>query len=1082
MSIQVALHHKTEYHYDRPVTLMPQVIRLRPAPHCRTPILAYSLKVLPAKQFFNWQQDPYSNYLARIVFLEAAREFVVEVDLVAEMVSINPFDFFIEEYAESYPFRYESNLAVELHPYLEIKESGPLLMDVVREMRRDKLHMNDYLVELNRRVHQEVRYIIRMEPGVQTAEQTLTKHSGSCRDSAWLMVQLLRHLGLAARFVSGYLIQLTADVAALDGPSGTDRDFTDLHAWAEVYLPGAGWIGLDPTSGLLAGEGHIPLACSADPQNAAPISGTYTWNKRPGIDEDEVATDFRFTMTVARVVETPRVTKPYTDGQWAAIDQLGHQIDADLNAQDVRLTMGGEPTFVGIDDRDAAEWNTAAQGPTKRLRADTLLRRLRDRFAPGGLLHFGQGKWYPGESLPRWAYACYWRKDGIPLWTDPHLVAEDGRDYGYGPEDAQAFVTDLARRLAVNPVHAIPGYEDTWYYLWKERKLPTNVDPLKSNLDDAEERARLTRIFEQGLDKIVGYTLPLRRVDSEDGPRWQSGQWCVRREHLFLYPGDSPMGYRLPLDSLPWEPKGDRDEVLEDDPWRDRHPLPTKAELHQRYYLKPAWSTNSASSAHSNGRVQQPARNENLVRTALCVEPRGGRLYVFMPPTPTSEDYIELIAAVEATAKALHMPVMLEGYAPPFDPRLVHFKVTPDPGVIEVNIHPSANWAWSEVEKWDHDAAVRRGARQARLCAEKFMLDGKHTGTGGGNHIVLGGPTPADSPTLRRPDLLRSLVGYWHNHPSLSYLFSGLFLGPTSQAPRIDEARNDSIYELEVASSLVQARVAAEVREWRASSPWLNDVPAVAGRSRLPQLAHRCHRQHAPGRVVHRQALFARFLDRPAGAGRIPRLRDAAARPHEPGAAAPDARPDRPLLEQSLSGKIGTLGHAASRPLHAGAFCPARFPRRAGRAAPRRLSVQGRMVRAAFRISLPALGQDHARRGSSGIAASDRAVARARRGNGVGGNGPLCRFVGRARRGEGARLDRSAPRHHLQRPAHPAAPNRRSRRVRGQRALSRLAAAVVPASDDWHACAARFRSLRHVDAAQPGRLRLPRRASGRPIV
>ncbi len=788
MSIQVALHHKTEYRYDRPVTLLPQSIRLRPAPHCRTPILSYALKVQPCKHFLNWQQDPYSNWLARLVFAEPTREFVVEVDLIAEMVAINPFDFFIEEYAAKYPFCYEAGLAVELHPYLEIKESGRRLMALVRDLRRDNIEMNDYLVEMNRRLHQEVRYVIRMEPGVQSCEETLTKKSGSCRDSAWLMVQLLRHHGLAARFVSGYLIQLTADERTLDGPSGPERDFTDLHAWAEVFLPGAGWIGLDATSGLLAGEGHIPLACTADPQNAAPISGTLTFENRDGVDYDEVATDFRFTMSVRRILETPRVTKPYTEEQWQAIDQLGRQIDAELDAHDVRLTMGGEPTFVGIDDRDAPEWNTAAQGPTKWLRADTLLRRLRDRFAPGGLLHFGQGKWYPGESLPRWAYACYWRKDGISLWTEPHLVAEDGRDYGYGPDDAHAFISDLARRLAVDPGHALAGREDTWYYLWKERTLPVNVDPLESRLDNPEERARLATIFEQGLNKVIGYALPLRRIETEAGRFWQSGKWLLRREHMFLLPGDSPMGYRLPLDSLPWEPAGQRDEMIEEDPWSERRPLPTKARMQQRYSPQARWRT-------PNAEAVDCTFAHNAIRTALCVEPRGGRLYLFMPPLRSAEDYIELIAAVEATAKALHMPVMIEGYAPPFDPRLLHFKVTPDPGVIEVNIHPSANWG----DLVHNTETLYEEARQSRLCAEKFMLDGRHSGTGGGNHIVLGGPTPADSPVLRRPDLLRSLVGYWHNHPALSYLFSGLFIGPTSQAPRIDEARNDSIYELEIA-------------------------------------------------------------------------------------------------------------------------------------------------------------------------------------------------------------------------------------------------------------------------------------------
>jgi uncharacterized protein (DUF2126 family)/transglutaminase-like putative cysteine protease len=800
MSIRVALHHKTEYHYDRLVTLAPQVVRLRPAPHCRTPILSYSLKIQPGEHYLNWQQDPYSNYLARLVFPKPTRSFVVEVDVIAELTSINPFDFFIEPGAADYPFTYDKVLAVELHPYLEVKETGPKLTHLVEQMRRGQVRTIDYLVGLNRRLHEDIRYIIRMEPGIQTCEETLTRASGSCRDSAWLLVQLLRRLGLAARFVSGYLIQLTADQPALDGPSGPVHDFTDLHAWTEVYLPGAGWVGLDPTSGLLAGEGHLPLAATADPQQAAPISGSFQFDAEH--EDDEVGTDFHVAMTVTRILETPRVTKPYTEDQWRAIDSLGRNIDQELTARDVRLTMGGEPTFVGIDERDSAEWNTAALGPVKRQRADVLLRRLRDRFAPGGLLHFGQGKWYPGESLPRWAFGCYWRRDGLPLWNEPSLVAEEGRDYGYGPEDARVFIDNLARRLRVHPEHCLPGYEDAFYYLWKERRLPDNVDPLDSHLENPEERARLAKVFEQGLAKVVGYALPLcketlsrlspvgEKGRGEGAGRlvWRSGPWFMRAEHMFLIPGDSPMGFRLPLDSLPWEPPEQRQSLKEPDLWAEQRPLPTKAELNQRFLQVPVRRSDSFEPAAS-------AKGDALVRTALCVESRHGRLYVFMPPQERVEDYLELVTAIEATARSLHMPVMIEGYPPPHDGRLVHFKVTPDPGVIEVNIHPAHDWS----ELVHNTETLYEEARQARLCTEKFMLDGRHTGTGGGNHIVIGGPTPADSPILRRPDLLRSLIGYWHNHPSLSYLFSGLFLGPTSQAPRVDEARNDSLYELELA-------------------------------------------------------------------------------------------------------------------------------------------------------------------------------------------------------------------------------------------------------------------------------------------
>jgi uncharacterized protein (DUF2126 family)/transglutaminase-like putative cysteine protease len=819
MAIRVALNHKTVYRYDRPVTLLPHVVRLRPAPHCRTPIPSYSLTIHPRPHFCNWQQDPYSNYLARVVFPEPARELSVEVDLVAEMTAINPFDFFIENSAEHHPFAYDDVLARELIPYLEVQPAGPKLQSLIADLRREGVRTVDYLVELNRHLRQAVKYVIRMEPGVQTCEQTLALGSGSCRDSAWLLVQLLRHLGIAARFVSGYLIQLAADVKALEGPSGPEQDFTDLHAWAEAYVPGAGWVGLDPTSGLLAGEGHIPLACTADPSTAAPVTGTFEWARDPAWGEDDQCKEeFHFRMSVARVHEDPRVTRPYSEEQCQAIDSLGREVDDRLRGADVRLTMGGEPTFVSIDDRDGPEWNTTALGAGKRRLAGTLLRRLRDRFAPGGLLHFGQGKWYPGESLPRWALSCYWRRDGVPIWEDPALVADDTRDPGHGEAEARRFAAELARRLGVDPAHAAPAHEDIWYFLWREHRLPVNVDPLQSRLEDPEERARLARVFGQRLRQVVGHALPLRAGQPGE-PRWVSGTWALRRERLYLVPGDAPMGYRLPLDSLPWEPEEVREPFLEADPMAPRGPLPPRPGNDQPHLAAgpreptgPAWLEQRwadgvvGASAGGNGQV-----TPGVVRTALCVEPRQGRLHVFIPPLPRLEDYLDLVATVEATAFALRLPVLVEGYPPPHDHRVNHFKLTPDPGVLEVNVHPAHGWE----ELVETTCALYEEARQARLCTEKFLLDGRHTGTGGGNHFVIGGPTPADSPVLRRPDLLRSLLGYWHNHPSLSYLFSGMFLGPTTQAPRVDEARNDSLYELELAFRQIPDRGGCP--------PWLVD-------------------------------------------------------------------------------------------------------------------------------------------------------------------------------------------------------------------------------------------------------------------
>ena len=828
MSIHVALNHVTHYRYDRPIHLGPQVVRLRPAPHSRTRILSYSMKVEPAKHFINWQQDPQSNYLGRLVFPDLTTFFRVEVDLIAEMAVYNPFDFFLEPSAEKFPFVYEPELLVELAPYLRKAEATPLFAEYLAGIDRSGRATNDFLVALNQRLQHDIAYLIRMEAGVQPPEVTLRNASGSCRDSAWLLVQLLRHLGLAARFVSGYLIQLKSDVKSLDGPSGTEVDFTDLHAWCEVYLPGAGWIGLDPTSGLYAGEGHIPLACSPEPSSAAPISGTL----------DPCETTFEHHMSVTRVWEAPRVTLPYSDAQWEVIDALGHRVDADLRRHDVRLTQGGEPTFVSVDDREGGEWNTEAMGPTKRGLSEDLMAHLYKRYGAGGLLHYGQGKWYPGEQLPRWSLNLFWRKDGVAIWRDAKLFASEHDDLGATPAHARDFLRRLAARLKVNRDFVFAAYEDAYYFLWRERKLPSNVDPLDSRLADVQERARLTRVFARELDQPVGYALPVAR-DERQPTVWRSTPWYLRGDRCYLIPGDSAIGFRLPLDSLPWAKAADMPWVHPPDPTADVEPLPD-GDRADATDDQPAWHAQHDSTepapepgdehATPGGHHDAlPPADETLpaalklhesagfvVRTAISAEPRHGRLYLFMPPTSALEDYLDLIAAVEATARDMKMPVVIEGYEPPKDSRLSLLRVTPDPGVIEVNVQPVASWG-ELVAQTTH---LYGAARETRLTTEKFMLDGRHTGTGGGNHFVLGGTTVADSPFLRRPDLLASMIGYWHNHPALSYLFSGMFVGPTSQAPRIDEARNDSVYEIELAFAEL-ARI-AEVEAGK-TPPWLID-------------------------------------------------------------------------------------------------------------------------------------------------------------------------------------------------------------------------------------------------------------------
>ena len=779
--------------------LAPQTIRLRPAPHARTPVLSYALIVEPKPHFINWQQDPQGNHLARVVFPERVTHFDVTVDLVADMATIDPFDFFLEPEAEQWPFSYDPLLEQELAPFRRVAPIGPRLQALLDAVPRGEQRTVDMLVGLNRAVQSRVAYIVRMEPGVWTPEETLAAGQGSCRDSAWLLVQALRQLGYAARFVSGYLIQLVGDVKPLTGPEGPTADFTDLHAWAEAYLPGAGWVGLDATSGLLTGEGHIPLAATPDPQSAAAITGAV----------EKCETEFGFDMRVTRVRETPRVTKPYTEAQWQDILAMGAAVDRALAAGNVRLTMGGEPTFVSATDFDEPEWNTDALGPTKQRLAAQLMGRLRALWAPGSALQNVSGKHYPGEQLPRWAFYAHWRQDGEPVWRDQARLATEEDTDSATQADAARFCAALAERLQVDPSLINPAYEDTDYYLWREHRLPANVVAEDAKLADAMERARLARVFGRGLDASVGSVLPLRRA-VRDGVRiWQSGKWYFRDGTLFLVPGDSPIGFRLPLDSLPWADSEAIEPEVEPDPFAPLAPLPP------RQTLRPAAPPSDTMGAGAEGfrPIAQAApvvgRGEpDLVRTALCVEPRGGMIHVFFPPLYAADDWLALIAAVEDTAGELGRKVVLEGYLPPRDPRLLHFSVTPDPGVIEVNVHPASSWT-EIVQRGDQ---LYEEARQVGLATQKFMIDGRHVGTGGGNHVVMGAAEPADSPFLRRPDLLKSLLGFWHNHPSLSYLFSGLFIGPSSQHPRIDEARQDSLAELEIAFSQIAPK--QEVAPW----------------------------------------------------------------------------------------------------------------------------------------------------------------------------------------------------------------------------------------------------------------------------
>jgi uncharacterized protein (DUF2126 family) len=817
--VRLLLRHRSRYGYERPAALGPHDVRLRPAAHVKAKVETYALHVAPPGARVHWQQDPAGNHVARLAFHAGQRVPYLDllVELAVDISPVNPFDFFVDPRCEKMPFRYPEELARELAPYLDGDDpayrGGPHLDVFLAPLPREGRTI-DLVVALNAAVHARLRYVIREEAGMWTPEQSLAEGRGSCRDSAVLLVAALRSRGLAARFVSGYLVQLTDEGMIPNQPRGIGRDVVDLHAWAEVYLPGGGWVGLDATSGLLCGEGHIPLACAAHPAAAAPIVGT-----------SDVAAVTTFEMSVMRLGHEPRPTAPFSEETWQALLASGERVDVALAERGVQLTVGGEPTFTTLVHTDAPEWNGAALGATKWEQGLTLAHMLRERLAPGGVVLHRFGKLYPGESLPRWALDVIARRDGVALVRAGAATQ--------GPStlaDARRVILALATRLGVDAALVQPAFEDPWHYLSEEARLPAGVDPHAVDLKSPEERRRLARVLDRDLRTELGYVLPLRR----EPEGWRTTRWTFRRERLYLVPGDSPIGLRLPLDSIGGTPAPPPDEETHPGP---RDPRRLDLALEQKQALRTARET--------------PAPAPHSERTALCVEPRDGRLYVFLPPLTNASHFCDLVRAIDEAAAALDLRVVVEGYPPPKSPDLWHFAVTPDPGVLEVNIPPTST-------SREHVAlmeAVFDAALHADLHAERYQIDGRQSGSGGGNHITLGGPTPLASPFLKRPDLLASLLTFTQHHPSLSFLFTGLFVGPTSQAPRADEARHDVLYELEIA--LARAYDAALDSE--PPPPWLSDA---LFRNMLVDVAGNTHRTEIcidklfnPGSAHGRQGL-----------------------------------------------------------------------------------------------------------------------------------------------------------------------------------------------------------------------------------
>ncbi len=809
--MRVVIQHRSRYIYPRPALLGPQLIRLRPADHTRALIERYKLAIEPEHRL-HWQRDPHGNHVARVTFKagQTTTALDIVVELAVDIRPVNPFDFFIDDRVKTVPFRYPEHLDAELAPYLETGDPAYRIGRKVTDFLAALPAQGDtmaILTGLNTAVRARIAYVIRDEPGVWTPEETLGYGRGSCRDAAVLLVAMMRARGIAARFVSGYLVQLTDEGMIPDQPKGVDRDVVDLHAWAEAFVPGAGWIGFDGTSGLLCGEGHIALAATASPSHASPLDGT----------SDVGASAVEFSTSIARLGHEARPTAPYPDDVWDELQAGGDRADAVLTGAGLEVWIGGEPTFTARDDQAKAEWQGGALGADKWKRGRALADELRDRLAPGGLVLHRMGKHYPGESLPRWALDIIARRAPAPaLWPERELtLTEDG-----SIDAAHRFGEQLAVALEVAG-DLQPAYEDPWEIVRLEASLPVASDPQTAGLDDPEERRKLAAILNRGAGSAVGWVLPLTRTETG----WRTERWKLRRGRLFLLFGDSPIGLRLPLSSITGAAAPEWSEALNlPDPRRD----PPHAGHEPDAAPSPQPRLDGPAAAPPAARPEDPEPLPGI-RTALAIEPRDGQLWVFLPPTERFDDFCALVTAIDRARAATGVDVHLEGYPPPPSPERVRFAVTPDPGVLEVNLPPVASCR--DAVALHH--TVFEAALTSGLTAERYLLDGRAAGSGGGNHITIGGPSPDRSPWLRQPGLLASLVTFVQHHPALSYMFTGLFVGPTSQAPRVDEARHDALYELELALPVLHEAPPA----WQVDALLRNLLVDVAGSTHRAEIS-----------------------------------------------------------------------------------------------------------------------------------------------------------------------------------------------------------------------------------------------------
>lgn len=752
MSTRIALTQRYEYRFSRSVQLSTHWLRLRPAPHTAGRISAYSLRVHAETHYLNWLRDPFENHLARLDFPDPTDAVTLEIDLIAELEPVNPFEFLVEPFAASHPFDYPEQLRKELAPYLRRGTSGSKLNQFLKKLKLKSGYITEQIGAINEYVSNALAVTGPGNPGAIDLETVLHQGHGSAWELAWLLTLTLRNVGLAARVTQGYRI-------FLDAKAKTDT--VSNHAWSEVFLPGAGWVGLDPCGGLFINEGYIPLASAPEPLRVLPIAGY-----RECCEET-----FNETISIRRL--SPKISSwPLNESQWADLKNLGHYIDSDLNAQNIKLAMAGGLSFVSAIDTQSPEWTVAALGDGKRFAAEQLLQRLWQRLAPGGVIHLGQGEQFGGESLPRWSLA-----------------------------DAEQLAQQIADALGISDGFVMPAYEDGLSVLWQQRDL-FNGMPGADELGDPEKRRALAETLSFNNGYVSGYVLPLRWDPARE--RWASGKWQFRRDAVYLLPGTSPLGYRLPLESLPVAAGAPAEADPERCQFDERGILPdVHGELSARLST-PGRKETAPIAADVNTGDAAP-------RTALSIEVRDGRLCIFMPPLTHLEHYLELLAAIEHAASRLVVPLIIEGYEPPQDHRLRCFKLEPQAGILKVWLPEAHSWQRQlELIETTYEEAYQVG-----LQAERVAADGQRLSPGGGAELILGGVKPTESPFLQRPELLRSLICFWQQHPSLSYFFAGRSIGAGGDAPRPDEGRDESLYELGIALERIPA---GEI-----DTPWLAD-------------------------------------------------------------------------------------------------------------------------------------------------------------------------------------------------------------------------------------------------------------------